>query len=90
MADMIYTGVRYCRRKILIESTGDDEVDAALKEMWLRDYGHTGRGANEMWRPHCKIVMAWMEAKDAKDERAKVKKQRDKYALFELTEEGGD
>ena len=88
MADMIYTGVRYCRRKILIESTGNDEVDAALKEMWLRDFTHVGRGANEMWRPHCKIVMRWMTDKDAQDEQKKKQREHDKYPLLELTAKG--
>ncbi len=89
MKDMIYTGVRYCRRKILIESTGDPEVDAALKEMWLRDYTHVGRGANEMWRPHCKTVMAWMTKHDAETDATREQKKRDKYALFD-TAKGGD
>ena len=81
MLEPIYTGIRYCRRKILIESTGDGEVDAALKEAFLRDYRHTG--ANEMWRPHVKRLMLWMQEEDAKGDREKAKRERDKYALFD-------
>ena len=89
IAHLIYTGIRYCRRKILIESTGDPEVDAALKEMYLCDYHHLGRGANELWRPRCKTVMAWMTKHDAETDAKREQKKRDKYPLLD-TAKGGD
>lgn len=86
IAKMINTGIKFCRQKVMLTSTGDDEVDEALKEAFLRDYRHTG--ANEMWRPHVKKVMAWMQDKNAKDEQDKGKRERDKHPLFEPAKGG--
>ena len=80
IADMIDTSIRYCRQKVMLTSTGDEIVDEAIKTMFVRKFNRTG--ANEMWRPFCKIVFAWMTKHDAETDAKREQKKRDKYALF--------
>ena len=80
---MIDTGIRYCRQKVMLTSIGDKMVDEAIKTMFVRDFRSTG--ANEMWRPFCRIVFAWMKKHDAETDAKREQKKRDKYALLEIT-----
>jgi len=81
MTDIIDTGIRYCRQKVLLTSTGDKIVDDAIKTMFVRDFNRTG--PNETRDPICQIVLAWMAKYDADCDAKKEQKERDKYKLFE-------
>ncbi len=52
------TGITFFGQKIYIASTGDDEVDAAIKTLF-HDKFHRSAPLS-MTRPDTKIVMAWM------------------------------
>lgn len=54
----IYTGIKFCRRKVLIESTGDKEVDAALKKIFHDKFHCTA--PLTMARDDVQFVLAWM------------------------------
>lgn len=57
----IDTGIKFFSQKILIESTGDDEVDAAIKTLFHDDYRKTA--PLSINRPDSRIVLAWIKKK---------------------------
>ncbi len=81
---MIDTGIRYCRQKVMLTSTGDKMVDEALKTMFVRDFRRTG--PNRIKDPICQLVLAWMDRHDADIDNKRIQAERDKYALFNETE----
>lgn len=60
---MIDTGLRYFGQKILLESSGRDDVDKALKSTFKDDYQRTA--PLRMEREDCQIVCKWLKEKDA-------------------------
>lgn len=53
----IYTGSKWLGRKILIESSGDEEIDDALKSTF-HDKFH-GTRPLDMWRADVKLVLKY-------------------------------
>lgn len=64
----INTGLKYCRQRILLTSTGDDTVDAALKSMFIDDWNKTA--PLSMSRSDVACVCAWMKTEDEKSDAA--------------------
>jgi len=58
MVEMTYTGVKFCGRKIFIESSGDPRVDKAFVSTFCDDYRRTA--PLEMSREDVKLVLGWM------------------------------
>ena len=54
---IIYSGSKFFGLKIYFQSTGDKEVDAAMKTLFHDSYHRTA--PLEMSRPDAKIVMKW-------------------------------
>lgn len=54
---MIKTGQKFFGLKITLESTGIDEIDAALKTMFKDQYRHTAPLL--ISRSDCQVVLAW-------------------------------
>lgn len=55
---MIKTGQKFFGLKIMLDSTGIDEVDAALKTMFKDQYRRTA--PLSVLRPDCQVVLAWV------------------------------
>ena len=56
-ADKIDTGLKFFNRKIFIESSGDKDVDKALKSTFKDDYFKTA--PLEMRRTDVQLILAW-------------------------------
>lgn len=54
---MINTGIKFFGQKILIESTGIEDVDAAMKQLFYDDYKNTA--SLDMIRKDVQLVLAW-------------------------------
>ena len=57
MTETIYTGTKWLGQRVLIESSGDEDVDDALKSTF-HDYLHRTR-ALDMWRADVKLVLEY-------------------------------
>lgn len=62
-----YTGEKFLNLKIYIDSTGDTEVDEAIKTVF-HDYIRR-TSPLEMRRPDVKIAMAWLYDNTKKEQR---------------------
>ena len=58
---MIYTGTKWLGQKVMIESSGDGEIDDALKSTF-HDYLHRTK-ALDMWRADVKLVLKYQQDK---------------------------
>jgi len=54
----INTGIKFCGLKIMIESSGDPEIDAAIKTMFKDQYLKTA--PLRMERRDVSLVIGWM------------------------------
>jgi len=54
---MIYTGIKFFGQKIMVESTGDKNIDAAIKSVFVDDYQKTA--PLQMDREDVQIALAW-------------------------------
>jgi len=61
MADYIYTGVHFFCQKIFIESTGDKEIDKAIKSTFKDEYKKAA--PLTMIRDDVQITLAWRNKK---------------------------
>jgi hypothetical protein len=52
-----YTGIKFFGQKILIESTGKEDVDVAMKQLFHDDYKNTA--SLDLIREDVQLVLAW-------------------------------
>lgn len=59
--ETIETQLKFCGQRILLESTGDKQIDADLRQLFYDDYQKSG--PLEMTRPDVQRVLTWIEEK---------------------------
>lgn len=61
--NQIYTGTKWLGQKVLIDSSGDKEIDAALKSTFHDRFHRTA--PLDMWREDVQIVIKYQNDKNA-------------------------
>lgn len=62
----IYTGLQFFSLKIWLDSTGEPEVDKAVKSVFKDDYYKTAPLTIRS-RPDVKLLLEWSRSSDGKD-----------------------
>lgn len=85
--ELIYTGLRFFGLRIYVKSTGDAEVDAAIKTVFKDDYMKTA--PLRMERRDVSLVLGWYYEKQDSKTSVPVKEQNiGQSGLFEGITDG--